>query len=85
MHRKIKKNVIGFNPISDRIITIRIQCKPIHLTFMQLYAPTSTADEEEMDYFYDILQKDFDITSKVDIMYVIGNWNAKVGKQNKAG
>ena len=82
---KIKKCVLGFNPISDRIITIRIQGKPIHFTFIQVYAPTSTADEEEMDYFYDALQKAIDITPKGDIMYVIGDWNAKVGKQKTAG
>ena len=70
---KIKKCVLGFNPISDRIIKIRIQCKPINCTFIQVYAPTSTADEEEMDYFYDALQKAIDITHKGDIMYVIGD------------
>ena len=59
---KIKKCVLGFNPISDRIIKIRIQGKPIHFTFIEVYAPTSTADEEEMDYFYDALQKAIDIT-----------------------
>ena len=74
-----------FNPISDRIITIRIQGKPIHFTCIQVYAPTSTADEKEMDYFYDALQKAIDINPKGDIMYVIGDWNAKVGIQNTAG
>ena len=71
--KKIKKFVLGFNPISDRIITIRIQGKPINVTFMQVYAPTSTADEEDMEYFYDALQKVIDITPKGDIMYVIGD------------
>ena len=56
-----------------------------NFTFIQVYAPTSTADEEEMDYFYDALQKAIDITPKGDIMYVIGDWNAKVGKQKTAG
>ena len=82
---KIKKCVLGFNHISDRIITIRIQGKPINFTCRQVYTPTSTADEKEMDYFYDALQKSIDITLKGDIMYVIGDWNAKVGKQNTAG
>ena len=86
MHRKNKKKcVLGFNTISDRIITIRIQGKPINFTFMQVYAPTSTADEEVVDHFYDALQKAIDITPKGDIMYVIGDWNAKVGKQDTAG
>ena len=85
MHRNNKKCVLGFNPISDRIITIRIQSKPINFTFIQVYAPTSTTDKEEIDYFYDSLQKSINITPKVDLMYVIGDWNAKVGKQNIAG
>ena len=83
--KKLKKCVLGFNPISDRIITIRIQGKPINFTFIQVYAPTSREDEEEMDYFYDALQKVIDITPKGDIIYVIGDWNAKVGKQITAG
>ena len=80
-----KKCVLGFNPISDRIITTRIQGKPTNFTFIQVYAPTSTVDEEDMDYFYDTLQKTIDITPKGDIMYVTGYWNAKVGKVNTAG
>ena len=55
--------------MSDRIVTIRIQGKPIHFTFIQVYAPTSTADEEDMDYFYDSLQKAIDITPKGEIMH----------------
>ena len=81
----IKKLVLGFNFISDRIITIRFQGKHIHFTFIQVYDPTSTADEEEMDYLYDAQQKSIVITPKGDIMYVIGDWNAIVGKQNTAG
>ena len=76
-----KKMCLGFNPISDRIITICIQGKPINFIFIQVHAPTSTADEEEMDYFYHALQTAIDITPKGNIMYVIGDWNAKVGKQ----
>ena len=82
---KIKKCILRFNPISDIIITIRIQVKPINFTFIQLYAPTSTADEKDVDYFYDALQKAINITPKGDMMYVIGDWNAKVGKLNTAG
>ena len=70
---KIKKCVLGFNPINDRIITIRIQGKPINFIIIQVYAPTSTADEEEMDYFYDALQKAIDITSKGELIYVISD------------
>ena len=82
---KIKKCVLGFNPISDRIITIHIQGKPIHFTFIKVYAPTSTADEEEMGYFYASLQKAIDITPKGNITYVIGDWNAKVVNKTQLG
>ena len=52
---------------------------------MQVYAPTSTSYEEEVDYFYDVLYKVIDKTPKGEIMYAIDDWNAKVGKQNTAG
>ena len=80
-----KKCVLVFNPISDRIITICIQGKPIHFTFIKVYAPISTVDEDEMDYFYDALQRAIYITPKGAIWYVIGDCKAKVGKQNTAG
>ena len=76
MHRKIKKCVLGFNSISDRIIAIRIQGKPIHFTFIQVYGPSSISDVEEIGYFYDTLQKAIDITTKGDIVYVIDDWNS---------
>ena len=56
----------------------------IQVYILRVYSPTSTEDEEEMDYFYDTIQKIIDLTPKGDIMYVISDLNAKVGKQNKA-
>ena len=49
---EIRRCVMGFNPVSDRIPTIRLQCKPVNMTVLQVYAPTSTTEEEEMEDLY---------------------------------
>ena len=54
---EIRRCVMGFNPVSDIIATIRLQCKPVNMTVLQVYAPTSTAEEEEMDEFCDKVQQ----------------------------
>ena len=53
---EIRRCVMGFNPVSDRIATIRLQCKPVNMTVLQVYAPKSTAEEEEMEEFYEKVQ-----------------------------
>ena len=76
---------MGFNPASDRIATIRMQCKPVNMTVLQLYAPTSTAEEEEMEEFYEKVQHVVDEIPRGDVLYVIGDWNAKVGQDETNG
>ena len=53
---EIRRCVMGFNPISNRIATIRLQCKPVNMTVLEVYTPSSTAEEEEMDEFYEKVQ-----------------------------
>ena len=79
-NNEIRRCVLGFNPVDDRITTIRIQCKPINITVVQIYAPTSSA-EEDSDAFYDKVQSVLDQIPNGDILYIIGDWNAKVGKE----
>ena len=50
---EMRRCVMGFNPVSDIIATIRLQCKPVNMTVLQVYAPTSTAEEEWMEEFYE--------------------------------
>ena len=50
-NNEIRRCVLGFNPVYDRIATIRIQCKPIKITVVQIYAPASSAEEEDSDHF----------------------------------
>ena len=78
---EVARCVLGYNPISPRIITIRIQGSPMNLTVIQAYAPTSSSTEEEINTFYELLQQTIDNISKRDILVTIGDFNAKAGGQ----
>ena len=82
---EIRRCVMGFNPVSDRIATIRLQCKPVNMTVLQVYAPTSTAEEGDMEEFYEKVQHVVDEIPRGDVLYVIGDWNAKVGQDKTNG
>ena len=79
-HKEITAAVMGYNPINDRIMTIRLQGKPMNLTFIQVYAPTTAADEEELQRFYGVLQETIDDAPKGDLVIIGGDMNAKVGE-----
>lgn len=55
------------------------------MTVIQIYAPTSTAEDEEIEHFYEMVQKVVDETPKGDVLHVIGDWNAKVGDEETTG
>ena len=76
----MSKAVMGYNPVNDRIITIRMKAHPMNITVVQVYAPTTDATEEEMDNFYGVLQDTLDSISGRDITMIIGDCNAKVEK-----
>ena len=78
---EIRRCVMGFNHVSYRIATIRLQCKPVNMTVLQVYAPTSTAEEDEMEDFYETLQHVVDEIPRGDVLYMIGDWNAKVHQE----
>ena len=63
------------------MISVRLQGKPFHITVLQVYAPTSNAEEAEVEWFYEDLQDLLELTPKKDILFIIGDWNAKVGSQ----
>ena len=66
------------------MISVRFQGKPFNITVIQIYAPTTNAEEDEVEQFYEDLQ-DLGITSKKDVLFIIGVWNAKVGSQEIPG
>ena len=67
-------------PISSRLITIRLRATPFNITIVQAYAPTTDYDDEKIEGFYEQLQEVVDQIPKKDILVVQGDWNAKVGK-----
>ena len=67
------------------MISVRLQGKPFNITVIQLYAPTSNTEEAEVEQFYEDLQDLLELTPKKDILFIIGDWNAKVGSQETPG
>ena len=65
----------------DRMISVRLQGKPFNVTVIQVYAPTSNSEEAEVEWFYEDLQDLLELTPKKDVLFIIGDWNAKVGSQ----
>ena len=67
------------------MISVRLQGKPVNITVIQVYAPTSNAEETEVERFYEDLQDLLELTHKKDALFIIGDWNAKVGSQETPG
>ena len=63
------------------MISVRFQGKPFNIIVIQAYAPTSNAEEAEVEWFFEDLQDILELTAKKDVLFIIGDWNAKVGSQ----
>ena len=72
---------LGCNLKNDRMISVHFQGKPLSITVIQVYAPTSNAEEAEVERFYEHLQDLLELTPKRDVLLMIGDWNAKVAFQ----
>ena len=70
---------------NDRMISVRFQGKPFNITVIQVYAPTSNAEEAGVELFYEDLQDLLELTPQKDVLFIIGDWNAKVGSQEISG
>ena len=70
---------------NSRVISVQFQGKPFNITVIQVYAPTSNAEEAEVERFYEDLQDLLEVTPKKDVLFIIGDWNAKVGSQETPG
>ena len=66
---------------NDRTISVHFQGKPFNIRVIQVYAPTSNAEEAEVERFYEDLQDLLELTPEKDVLFIIGDWNAKVGSQ----
>ena len=67
------------------MISVHFQGKPFNVTVIQVYAPTNNAEEAEVEQFYEDLQDLLELTPKKDVLFIIGDWNAKVGSQETPG
>jgi len=67
------------------MISLHFQGKPFNITVIQVYAPTSNAEEAEVEQFSEDLQDLLELTSQKDFLFITGNWNAKVGSQETPG
>ena len=67
------------------MISVHFQGKPFNIMVIQVYAPTSNAEEAEVEWFYEDLQDLLELTPKKDVLFMIGDWNAKVGSQETPG
>ena len=67
------------------MISVRFQGKPFNIMVIQVYAPTSNTEEAEVERFYEDLQDLLELTPQKDVLFIIGDWNAKVGSQETPG
>ena len=77
VNKRVQKAVLGCNLKNDRMISVHFQGKPFIITVIQAYAPTSNAEEAEVEQFYEDLQDLLGLTPKKDVLFIIGDWNAK--------
>ena len=85
LNKRVWNAVLGCNLKNDRMTSVHFQGKPFNITVIQAYAPTSDAEEAEVEWFYEDLQHLLELTPQKDIIFFIGDWNAKVGSQETPG
>ena len=85
LNKRVQNAVLGCNLKNDRMISVRFQGKPFNITVIQVYASTRNAEEAEVEQFYEDLQDLLELTPKKDVLFITGNWNAKVGSQETSG
>src|SRR5574340_1460415 len=85
VNKRVQNAVFGCNLKNDRMISVHFQGKPFNITVIQVHAPTSNAEEAEVERFYEDLQELLELTPKKDVLFIIGDWNVKVGSQETTG
>jgi len=85
VNKRVQNAVLGCNLKNDRMISVHFQGKPFNMTVIQVCASTSNAEEAEAEWFYEDLQDLLVLTPKKDVLFIIGDWNAKGGSQEIPG
>ena len=81
VNKRVWNAALGCNLKNDSMVSVCFQGKPFNIMVIQAYAPTSTTEEAEVEQFYEDLQDLLELTPKKDVLFIIGDWNAKVGSQ----
>ena len=81
VNKRVQNAVLGWNLKKDRMTSVRFQGKSFSITVIQAYAPTSNAEEAEVEQFYEDLQDLLELTPKKGVLFIIRDWNAKVGSK----
>ena len=85
VNKRVWNAVLGYNLKNDKMISVCFQGKPFNITVIQAYALTSNAKEAEVEWFYEDLQDLLELTPPKDVLFIIWDWNAKVGSQETPG
>ena len=85
VNKRVQNAVVGCNLKNNRMVSVQFQGKPFNITVIQVYAPTSNAKEAEVEWFYEDLQDLLELTPKKDVLFIIEDWNAKLGSQELPG
>ena len=85
VNKRVQNAVLGCNLRDNRIISVYFHSKTFNIMVIQVYAPTSNAEEAEVEWFYEDLLDLLELTPKKDVLFIRGDWNAKVGSQETSG
>ena len=85
VNKRVPNAVLGCSLKNDRMISVHFQGKPFNITVIQVYTPTSNAEGAEVEWFYEDLQDLLELTPTKHVLFIIGDWNAKVGSQEIPG
>ena len=85
VNKRVQNAVLGCNLKNNRMISVCFQGKPFNITVIQVYAPTSNAEEAEVEQFYEDLQDLLELIPPKNVLFILGDWNAKVGSQEIPG
>ena len=85
VNKRVQNAVLGCKLKNNRMISVHFQVKPFNITVIQSVPPTSNAEEAEVERFYEYLKDLLELTPPTDVLFIIGDWNAKVGSQETPG
>ena len=85
LNKRIQNAVFGYSLKNNRIFSVRFQGKPFNIMVIQVYTPTSNAEEAEVEWFYEDLQDLLELTGKKAVLFIIWDWDRRVGSEETPG